>query len=268
MHSMKFRVSIGLLFGLCLCASVVWADDKPAGREAGEVPPDKQPQPQEIIYEVPQLEAIQIDGDDRDWVMAGLTTYPLVAAGGYQQRQPDDQAATVRIAWDERGLLVCVDVRDDHALEAPLGQPIYDYDSIEIFIADSITGKEKVQFLINPGISKDANGSQLDTRDFRGNQELKRKSPTITYEAVATDWGYRVEAVIPLDQIGIDTQIGTELAAQVLVNDRDSDKTRNVYAWFPEADTHRMTKHMHRIRLGVRPHTLATRDAVTVEYPS
>ena len=65
-------------------------------------------------YDVPRLADIQIDGDPSDWRDGGLHIGTL-ADEGHRLALSGDLRASLRLAWEPRGLLVLVEIVDDLA---------------------------------------------------------------------------------------------------------------------------------------------------------
>ena len=200
----------------------------------------------EALFDVPRLRGIVLDGAPGDWGDNGFRIDVLHAEGA---RKPlDDFDATVRLGWDERGLLVLVTVADDVPLEDGDTNGLWRRDSIELFVADAVGSRERWQAIIAPGT--DPRHPDLRSRlyDYRASEELKKTPVAIEAARRKTAAGYTAEVLLPWRSLGIVPLAGRELGFQVYVNDVDGGP-RSQLRWFPRPNAQRDTRLMHRLRL-------------------
>lgn len=221
-------------------------------------------------YDIPRLEGVTVDGNPADWQDAGFKVDVLAGLTG--KRKPETDAdATLRLAWDARGLLVLLRVADNEFTEAEKDNALWEKDGVELFAATAPGAKDFVQFIVAPGLDPRHPALRVQPVDRRS-PELKQKTrpaPAVTAAAarLPQGGGYWLEALLPWDNLGITPAAGAELAFQACVNDADADSAKSQLAWFPASDTSRDTKKMHRLRLAAAPSPAVTAAAtVRIEH--
>ncbi|HEX8235155.1 MAG TPA: sugar-binding protein [Abditibacteriaceae bacterium] len=234
---------VSCVVAILTCAVVQTVDAEAAESAAGKVTSvAKTP-----LFDIPRLNDVTIDGRGADWNGRGFRvgaltpttdTFPLAS----------DASASLQLAWDARGLLVFVQVRDDVAREEK-SDNFWDKDSLEVFIASALGGSDSYQIVISPGI--DAFHTNLRTRIIDN-----RKNTTLITQALSTQvarWqneeGYTLEALLPWKNLGIAPAAGREIAFQIVLNDSDGAEARTRLFWFPEPGALSDTTKMHRLRL-------------------
>src|SRR5690242_18555586 len=63
----------------------------------------------DVVFDVPKLKDVAIDGKKDDWKDGGLAV-DVLASLPSESRDPDTFDARARLGWDERGLLIACDV--------------------------------------------------------------------------------------------------------------------------------------------------------------
>src|SRR5689334_17133261 len=66
---------------------------------------------------IPRLSNIIIDGNAADWSSNGYRV-EIFSDNAGELASPTSAAAKMRLAWDARGILVLLDVHDDHFVES------------------------------------------------------------------------------------------------------------------------------------------------------
>jgi predicted peptidase len=199
------------------------------------------------VFDVPRLNNITIDGRGADWNALGFRVHALAPVAA---RFPsfNDASTSLRLAWDERGLLALIEVRDDIPREEK-SDNFWSKDSVELFVATTLGSKDFYQTVISPGI--DASHTTLRTRmlDHRKSEVLKAHTLSTQIKRWQNEDGYTIEALLPWKNLGIAPKIGRELAFQIVLNDNDGGSDRKQLFWFTEAGTSENTTKMHRLRL-------------------
>lgn len=181
---------------------------------------------EESVYEIPQINHLQIDGENDEWQNTGLEI-PLIAN---KTGEIDLQSfnAFVKLAWTEDGLGFFTQIEDDLFQEKE--GPIWFFDGMEIFIVPEKGSKEIIQHGISPGIVKEF----PNPRTVVLNHGKKKFQPSKIKKiaSVVKNSSYQVEGLIPLNDLGIETKAGSQFGFNIYVNDADG-KTRkpNKYAW-------------------------------------
>src|SRR6185437_3838254 len=122
------------------------------------------------LYDVPRLDKIAIDGSPTDWGDRGLRVNVLANVSG-KILPKNDIDATLRLGWDDHGLLALVTVFDDISLED--NNPSAG-DSVELFISPKAGSTDVVRIAIAPGM--DPHHTKLRSRvfDLRTDPKLKK----------------------------------------------------------------------------------------------
>lgn len=214
------------------------------------------------IYDIPRLEKISIDGSPADWGTHGLHIN-LLANTSNKVQPKNDIDATLRLGWNDRGLLALVTVIDDIDLED--ANPAAG-DSVEIFLSPHVGSPDVVRVAISPGI--DTKQSRLRTRvfDLRTDPLLKKTAARVSAARTKTDSGYIIEALIPWADLGIKPQIGQEVGFQLQINDVDAFQQGSHMVWFPSISTAKDPSKMQRLRLTTGP-SPAVQVAAYGDYP-
>ena len=212
------------------------------------------PSPPQPRFDVPRLDRVAIDGTPDDWGRSGFRIDVLASPSA--PRQPTaDFDAMARLGWDARGLLVFVAVTDDAAAEHADASALWRADSVELFVATARGGADVWQAIVAPGIDPKHPELRSHLCDYRKTEALKATALAIQAARTKTADGYTLEALLPWANLGIEPQVGREIGFQLYVNDADGPGDRAQLRWHPEANAHRNTRHMQRVRLAERPGT-------------
>ena len=197
------------------------------------------------IFDVPRLDSIAIDGKPDDWADRGFRI-DVMASTAPRVQSRVDLDGTFRLGWDNRGLLVLLNVKDDVPAESP--NRINDGDSIEMYLSPRVGSHDVVQVLIAPGMDPASpkvrtvvRGPTLDP--------AKKIKPTVTVARTAVDGGYQMEVLIPWENLRERPEPGSEIGFQVIINDRDGDAPGGQLLWYPSAGTLKDRTKMYRLRL-------------------
>ncbi|HEV7299499.1 MAG TPA: sugar-binding protein [Tepidisphaeraceae bacterium] len=204
------------------------------------------PAPPPPAIALPQVGQIQIDGATDDWADRGLRANVLTEAAP-DRRPYGDHDATVRLGWDDEGLLVRVDVIDGTLAESDRDNTLWLRDGIELFIANG-DGTRRVQFIYAPGLDPNHPQPRTQTIDHRP-AEARADAPTQTSAIGKTDQGYVLEARVPWAQLGITPAEGAEVRVQAQVNDVDEESRKRQLRLYPIAGANSDSSKMMLLRL-------------------
>jgi len=198
------------------------------------------------VFDIPKLADVKLDGDAAEWAGKGLIVTGLKPAEGAARTAPNF-AANFKIGWDERGVLVLVQVTDDVASEPALKlEEIWKGDSIEAFVCADPGKTKAYQMVLAPGRGgekKELRNNLSDYRnDFRGRLAIEA-------QRTVSDTGYTVEILFPWKNLGVEAKPGMELGLQLFANDVDEGETRYQAMWFPKPDAHLDSVNMQRLKL-------------------
>ena len=203
-------------------------------------------------FDVPRLADIAVDGKPGDWADGGFRV-DVLSDPAARPRPLASLDATVRLGWDEGGLLVLLAVADDVAHEADRTDQLWRADSAELFVATAPGEADRWQAIIAPGLDARHPKLRHHLYDYRATSTLKATTLAIEAARAKTATGYTMEARLPWKALGIQPAAGREVAFQVYVNDTDGAGDRTQLRWFPEEGAQRDTRRMHRLRLAEKP---------------
>ncbi|MBW3635396.1 MAG: right-handed parallel beta-helix repeat-containing protein [Armatimonadetes bacterium] len=187
---------------------------------------------------------LRIDGQLDDWAELGEAAQMGAIAdaaqltGGSQStwKGASDLSARIHAAWTPTALYAAVKVTDDRVVPAPVGQPAYEYDAVELFF-DGRASDMQWQERHTEGVSQIVIGpaSQGD----KPHMAVLSRSPLQGVETAFSRLadGYIVEMKIPLTRENFpaaDWNTGRTVKMSVLVNDKDdpaSAQRENVLGW-------------------------------------
>lgn len=201
-----------------------------------------------VVYEIPRLYDITVDGRGGDWGAASARKIELLIP---LQAGLD---AVVRIGWDEKGLLMLARVRDDHWLEAADPTSLWKGDAIEVFLAPAPGAADLCQWLIGPGMAPDRPEPQWHLNDVRKTAALRAAPATPDVARTRLDDETCIlEARFPWAALGIKPENKRELGFQLWIDDIDVPLGQGTWPrsapFYPGLGTNRDSTKMHRLRL-------------------
>lgn len=237
----RFNPVLGCLFALILAAGIApQASAKAADSEEDGA----------AVYDIPFMNDIVIDGNSADWKSGGFRVELMADASG--QTQPESNLKpSLRLGWNEHGLLALVQVRDDAFAESGEEENLADNDSLEIYVSSKPGARDLYGIVIAPGMAPDH--PQLRAK-IENIQQQERRNP-LTYEAARgkLDNGYLVEMLLPWSNFDIKRREGDNLGFQLIVNDVDAQGTRFQAMWNPQGSARNNNKALAWLRLARQP---------------
>jgi pimeloyl-ACP methyl ester carboxylesterase len=200
---------------------------------------------QSPIYDVPRLDDIKIDGNPADWGDRGLAVNALANTSGKIQPKSDIDVS-LRLAWNDRGLVALVTVHDDVVIEqasATAG------DCIELFVSTGVGRSDYLRCAIAPGITPAHPKLRSLVFDERTDAQLRKTPAHASAARTKIAGGYVIEALIPWTNFNLKPMIGREVGFQLIVNDVDSASQSTRLAWYPSTETAHDPTKMQRLRL-------------------
>ena len=247
---------VGLVLAGALAASLATRKISPMAERvtplspiaSGPIRPKPSPTtaPSTPVFDLPRIDRPHLDASADAWKDQGLSIEVLANATGKVQPRTDIDAS-VRLGWNDQGLIALVNVSDDIPME--LNNPASGGDAIHLFVASGVGSNQTVHVAIGPGV--DPNNPVVRTQVFSaGPRPTPRTSaPSVQVVRTKTDEGYIIEALIPWSQLGINPSVGREIGFQIEVDDADSDAQGSKLVWYPSLRTIRDSTKMHRLRL-------------------
>lgn len=223
-------------FILLVCLTVL-SSASPKGR-AASVPP----------FNIPRLSEIQIDGDKTDWGNKGFRVGLLnrIISQGAKAELSDE--VDMRLAWDDQGVLVLLQVQDAVGLEADI-EHLWHNDAIELFFTESQGSQNFYQVIMAPGMDPLYPEPRWQIYDHRENPAAE-----MIVEAVRTKTpkGYLLEMRFPWSNLKMVPKEGLAFAMQVLLHDSDVSREREdrlSFYWYPNRRTDRDSNLTYPLRL-------------------
>ena len=204
-----------------------------------------------VDFDVPRVTGLVADGEVSDWAGRGLAVGVMTDVdGGY--RRPADFDPRLWLGWDERGLWVRGEVRDDVSAESDNDRRLFEGDSVELFVGSGRGVHDYYMWLASPGGSGDGGGRRVWFDERGGGPEAASLRAGLEDEAafVKVDGGYRFEVCLPWANLEVSAEPGREVSFQAYVMDRDPGEAVFRVAWYPGFDTHEnRTESMMTLRL-------------------
>lgn len=211
-----------------------------AGVSADDTPP---------VFEIPRLEKITIDGNGDDWGDKGFRV-DVMAETSMTLRAVGDYYSKFRLGWNDKGLLILMQINDDINIEDASEDRLASKDSIEIVMALDRGSAQRYQLVLSPGL--DPKFSELRYKFFDQRQDESLKKTKLVFDAARTKTpaGCMLEMCLPWENLGIRPGEGLETALQVICNDYDGGDERVQSMWYPATGAQNDTLKMHRLKLG------------------
>lgn len=169
---------------------------------------------------LPRVERITVDGDPADWAERGLRV-DAMAELPVTRKPAASGDASLRLGWDDEGVVLLLDVADDSFVEAASDGQLWSADGVEFFVATG-DGKQRAQFIVTPGLDAARTGPQSIAIVPGRAYKISPGWPGATKRSAA---GYTMEARLPWDAVGLTAapKVGDDVRVQVYVNDVDAD---------------------------------------------
>jgi LmbE family N-acetylglucosaminyl deacetylase len=169
--------------------------------------------------------APSLDGSGKGWESIPGTFISSTNLVQGKVANDDDSSAWFRLAHDGQTLFVDVDVKDDHIVSNIAPNDIRGHwrsDSVEICL-DPAAGAEDTMGCFKLGVFPfDTAGVVRGERDADANQgPIEKTAPGTRIASRRTADGYRIQAAIPLSQIGISLERSRRLGFNVIIYDGD-----------------------------------------------
>ncbi|HIJ65150.1 MAG TPA: serine hydrolase, partial [Candidatus Hydrogenedentes bacterium] len=212
-----------------------------------------------LVYDIPKLEGVIVDGDPADWGGQGFQVNVLTHVNR-ATAPPDDFDARFRLAWDDSGLLFLLRVQDDEPVESKDMGWLWQKDSIEAFVAPKVGGPDYYQTAVAPGCDPETPELRHHFYDFRFTEPKEK----LAIEAVRTrtNSGYLLEIRWPWTNFAAPPKQGDAIGFQLFVNDSDASRGRFQLQFYPLFYSHNSNR-MHHVRLT----TTASPDILAKVWP-
>ncbi len=203
------------------------------------------------ICKIPRLE-VTIDGEVADWAGKGLEVVSLPASGG-KLRPPGDFDPSLRIGWNEEGLVLLARVKDNLIREADDGSALWRGDSLEIFLTPKRGTREGYRLVVGTGADPDRPKVRTHFDDFR--KATAGEKLTAQVQGKKTPEGYLLEMLLPWKNLKITPATRVEFGMQLFANDDDGNGQQNRFQalWHPAGDPRKDPLAYQTFRLAGEP---------------
>jgi hypothetical protein len=190
-----------------------------------------------VVFDIPRLKNIVIDGDTADWGDQGLCAGPLSTVKG-ERRDPADYESRFRLGWDEEGLLFLGFVQDNYVEEArgfaegARGHETGDRDCVQVFVGAKRGQPGCVWTAIGPGIDPRFSEPHMFRHDFRPGKQF-HSEPRCPAASTRVPGGYVLEVRLPWKDCDIEPAEGREIGVQVWMVDSDRPGDWYCTVWCP-----------------------------------
>jgi len=205
--------------------------------------------------DIPRVD-VAIDGEANDWGDGGLKVHSLT--GRYRNefgkmKAPRDFDQAFRIGWDERGLLLLVEIRDNVVHEWENPNALWLGDSVDIFVAPKLGEPDHYRCVLTPGVAPQWQPRVRLYDRRRANARAQKLAAQV--KGKKTKEGYMAELLLPWRNLGITPSIGRTFCMQVLANDDDvkGSRFRLRVQWHPSGDPTSNPSAYQTFRLAVDP---------------
>ena len=106
---------------------------------------------EEPVVDVPRVDGVRIDGELKDWGDRGFVVEMLTPAEAVMPSKADSDA-TLRVRWNDEGLVLGLRVLDDRPIEGANVKELWRRDSVEVFVSGGRSDGGVARVVIAPGI--------------------------------------------------------------------------------------------------------------------
>ncbi len=201
--------------------------------------------------EIPRIEA-KIDGEADDWSGKGLQVVSLPGSGG-AMRPASDFDPVVRVGWNEDGVVMLIQVRDNAVRPAAADAPLDNGDSVEVWLTPQRGSSESYRLVVAAPADSGSPAVRSEFRDAR--KALAGEKLGAEIAAKRAPDGYLVELCLPWKNLKMSPAVGTEFGLQLLLSDDDGKGEKNRFQafWHPAGDPGRDPLACQTLRLAVQP---------------
>ena len=201
--------------------------------------------------DIPRLD-VTVDGKAEDWGDGGLKVAHLPGPGG-KLRPAKDFDPSIRIGWNQQGILLLAQVKDNIIRVAPKGGTLEQGDRVEIFVTPKRGSSESYRLVIAPEADPESGKARSRFDDYRKTTAGEKLTADIA--AKKAPGGYVVEACLPWKNLKMAPRNGEEFGLQLFIYDDDGrgEKHRFHALWHPAGDPRRDPLAYQTFHLADRP---------------
>jgi lysophospholipase L1-like esterase len=200
-------------------------------------PENKLDLPPDIALPIPYLSGLVVDGISGDW---NPDYVPLRILSDVCGNIPDtdDFQASFRMAWNEKGIFLLVEIKDDSLYEDPVN--FWNGDGLELFLSQGRGSPNILQVSSRPGFDLHDSMAAIKVYDQLRSVSINSSATSIVFYSRKTSQGYLLEGVVPFDMISIDPHQDQVMAIQLYLNDADREDDPGNFSlpWYSVRDSY------------------------------
>ena len=204
--------------------------------------------PPDIARPIPYLPGLVVDGMSGDWNPGYV---PLRILSDVCGNIPDtnDFQASFRMAWNEKGLFLLVEIKDDSLYEDP--DHFWNGDGLELFLSQGRGSPDILQVSVRPGFDLPDSMAAFNAYDHLRSLSINTSETSIVFYSRKTSLGYLLEGMVPFEMISIDPQQDLVMAIQLYLNDADREDDPDNFSlpWYSVRESYRNPYAFHSVTL-------------------
>ncbi|MEE9461928.1 MAG: sugar-binding protein, partial [Bacteroidales bacterium] len=204
--------------------------------------------PPDIPRPIPYLPGLVVDGMSGDW---NPNYVPLRILSDVCGNIPDtnDFQASFRMAWNEKGLFLLVEIKDDSLYEDP--DHFWNGDGLELFLSQGRGSRDILQVSVRPGFDLPDSIAAINAYDHLRSLSINTSETFIVFYSRKTSLGYLLEGMVPFEMISIDPQQDLVMAIQLYLNDADREDDPDNFSlpWYSVRESYRNPYAFHSVTL-------------------
>jgi lysophospholipase L1-like esterase len=211
-------------------------------------PENKLDLPPDIARNIPYLPGLIVDGGSGDW---NPDYVPLRIFSDVCGNIPDttDFQASFRMAWNEKGIFLLAEIKDDSLYEDP--DHFWKGDGLELFLSQGRGSPNILQVSVRPGFDKSDSMATINAYNHLRSVSINTSEASIVFYSAKTSLGYLLEGMIPFEMINTDPQQDLVMATQLYLNDADREDDPNNYSlpWYSVRESYMNPYAFHNVSL-------------------
>src|ERR1043165_3146929 len=202
----------------------------------------------DVVFDIPRVSNITLDGNLDDWGEKGLQILTLSAGKGMPWPKASSPAG-LRLGWNDSGLLLGVTVHHADRHEHDYVRHLFKGDSVEVFVAPAKGSRDRYMLVVSPGLDQ-AYSKPRSCFFVDPSEEGEREVDQLKFQLgrSKTEDGYTMELLLPWSNLNLVPRSGMELALQVYVMESDGKECLTAM-WHPAGESHVDPYAVHRARL-------------------
>jgi lysophospholipase L1-like esterase len=211
-------------------------------------PENKLGLPPDIARTIPYLPGLVVDGMPGDW---NPDYVPLRILSDVCGNIPDtnDFQASFRMAWNEKGIFLLAEIKDDSLYEEP--DNFWKGDGLELFLSQGRGSPDILQVSVRPGFDLPDSMAAFNAYDHLRSGSINISETSIVFYSRKTSLGYLLEGVVPFEMISVEPNQDLIMAIQLYLNDADREDDQDNFSlpWYSVRESYRNPYAFHSVTL-------------------